>query len=126
MILLPLARPAYIRSFSFVVDLLATLLLTVVLHWFALNTATIFVLVLALGFLLLSLARPRSLLPLYKQWNVAANYFARFARLFLTGICFYVVLLAGARAGTSVSLARTKPDESLWLTKVTLSPETYH
>jgi hypothetical protein len=125
MILLPSARAAYLRSFSIILALLNGLFVYVLSHWLNLGVLFSFVVVLAVGFPLLGLVRPKIMLKSYRLWNLSANYFARVARLFLMGICFYIILLAVGRAGTSMSLARPRPDESLWLSKKTLSPDTY-
>ena len=125
MILLPSARPAYLKSFSITLALLSGLLISVLSYSFGLRVLFSFVTVLAVGFPLLGLLWPKMMSRPYRVWNVAANYFARVARLFLIGICFYIILLAVGRAGTSMNLARPRPDESLWLSKKTLSPDTY-
>jgi len=125
MILLPSVRPAYLKSFSITLGLLSGLLISVLSYWLNLGVLFPFVVVLAVGFPLLGLLWPKIMSQPYRLWNVAANYFARAARLFLMGVCFYIILLAVGRAGTSMNLARPRPDESLWLSKKTLSPDTY-
>ena len=125
MILLPLARPAYLKSFSLAIGFLGALLMSLPAYWFAPRILIPFVAAPAIGFPLLGLLWPQSISSLYKLWNVAVNHFSRLARFFLMTICFYVVLLAVGRAGTSLIVTRPRPNESLWLAKKTLSTDTY-
>jgi len=125
MILLPSARPAYLKSFSITLGVLSGLLTSILSYWLDSGVLLYFGVVLAGGFPLLGLLWPQIVSTPYSYWNVLANCFARFARLFLMGTCFYVILLAVGRAGTSINLARPRPDQSLWLPKKTLSPDTY-
>jgi hypothetical protein len=125
MILLPLARPAYLKSFSIAMGFLSGLLMTALSYWLDLGALFPLVAVLAIGFPLFGLLWPTTMSLPYRLWNTAANYFARLARVYLIGICFYIILLTVGRARTSMKLSRPKLDESLWRAKKTLSPDTY-
>src|SRR5438132_11124451 len=125
MILLPSARASYLKSFSIALGLLSGLLISFFSYWFNLGVVFSFLVILSFGFPLLGLARPTIMSKPYRTWNVLADYFARCARLFLMGICFYIILLAVKRAGTSMKLARPMSNQSLWMAKKTFSPATY-
>jgi len=124
-IILPLARPGYLRSFSIALGLLVGLLLGALTYSLGPETSFAFAAVPAVGLPSVSLLWPGSISFQYKLWNTTAIYFARFARFFITGICFYVILFAVGRAGTSMKLVQPAPGQSLWLPKNTLSLETY-
>ena len=125
MIVLPPLRPAYLKSFPISLGLLSGLVISAIAYWLDLMVVFPFVVIAAVGFSSLGLLWPKIMSQPYLLWNVLAHYFARGARLFLMGICFYIILLAVGRAGTTINLARPQSDESLWLSKNTLSPDTY-
>lgn len=125
MILLPAVRPAHLKGFSITVGLLGSLFISAISYWLDVAGLFRFVIFLPVGFSVLGLFRPKIVAPLYAFWNVLAGYFARGARLYLMTICFYIILFAVSRAGTSINLARPRPEESLWRSKKTLSPDSY-
>jgi len=55
-----------------------------------------------------------AILP-YGAWNKLAATFARYARTWLMGICFYVIVVAVGRSGASLRLSRPDAGQSLWL-----------
>jgi hypothetical protein len=54
-----------------------------------------------------------------------ALLFARAARLWLTGICFYIVFVAVGLTGSRLRLAHPTASESLWVPRKTFPPATY-
>jgi hypothetical protein len=58
-------------------------------------------------------------------WNRLARDFARYASLLVMGICFYLVLGAVSRTGSSLSLTRSSLGGSWWVPRTTLVPATY-
>lgn len=68
---------------------------------------------------------PQATSTLYKAWNRLARYFDTSARLALSGISFYVILVAVGKMGGSLKLAPTQPRESGWVPRDTLAPDRY-
>jgi hypothetical protein len=60
----------------------------------------------------------------YRIWNKLAREFTRCARLWLTGICYYIAFVAVGRLGSSLSLARPA-EGSLWAPRPTGRPAAY-
>jgi len=88
-------------------------------HWWV--GAVIVALVLALpGFFW-----PQAVSIPYKVWNRLAHYFAWAAGLVLSGICFYIVIVAVGRTGSSLALGRPTPGKSLWSRRLTVQPAAY-
>ena len=125
MILLPFARAAYLKSFSLTLALLSGLAIAVLWYSLQLPVQFSFVAVPAVGFPLLGLIRPKIMSKPYRLWDALANYFARGARLVLLGVCFYIIMVAVRFAGAAIELGRPSADQSLWISKKTLSPATY-
>ena len=69
--------------------------------------------------------RPQIISIPYTIWNTMARTFARAARAFLKLICFYIILVAAGRAGSSLKLSRPASDESLWVPRRTLANTGY-
>jgi hypothetical protein len=87
--------------------------------WFALGLA----LALAMGFS--GLQWPKIVAIPYHAWNRLAHYFARAACLLLQGICFYIIFTAIGRAGARLKLDCSDSNESLWVSRHTLTPALY-
>lgn len=126
MITLPSVRRASLRSFWLAICLSGGLLLSVVLsllvsfRWAVLAVGLAFVLALP-GYLW-----PQLISLPYRVWNRLARDFARCASLLLMSICFYIILVAVGRAGSSLSLARPTATQSSWVPRETLAPTTYN
>ncbi len=60
----------------------------------------------------------------YHIWDRLAHFVARGARLWVTGICFLIVAIAG-RAGSRLSWRRPLSADSGWRRRATLSRATY-
>lgn len=86
-----------------------------------LGTGAILTFVLALPGLLW----PSAISIPYKVWNKLAHYFSQVAVLLLNGICFYIVLVAVGRTGSSLLLTRPPSGKSLWVPRKTLSSDAY-
>jgi hypothetical protein len=74
------------------------------------------------------LLRPQLALLAYRAWNKLARYLVRVLRLLLMGLCFYTVFLAvrcRKRRRSSLKLASSTPNESMWVSRGTLRPESY-
>jgi hypothetical protein len=69
--------------------------------------------------------RPQALSLPYRAWNRLASEISHLARLWVMGICFYLVLVAVGRAGSSLRLHRPGSTESLWMPRGTLVPDAY-
>jgi hypothetical protein len=52
-----------------------------------------------------------------------ASEFARAGRTFVSGICFYVVLVAVGRAGASIKLVSPDAGESMWMPRTALAED---
>ena len=126
MITLP-SRPrrACLRSFSLAVSLCsgvligATLTLLLSFQWVSLGAVPALVLAFP------TLFCPHTLSRLYDVWNRMALLFNRVARLWLTGICFYIVLATVGLTGSRLRLAHPTASESLWVPRKTVPPATY-
>jgi hypothetical protein len=123
MLTLPPIQPATLRSFTATIAVLSALIVGLVL-WLSgarwpFGLAVIIASVLALpGLLWPKLAR----LP-YRAWNKIASEFARIGRAFVSGICFYVVVVAVGRAGASIRLASPEAGESMWVPRTALAED---
>ena len=123
MLTLPPIQPASLRSFTATIAFFSSLTVGLVL-WFSgahrpFSLAVILAFVLALpGLLWPELAR----LP-YRAWNKIASEFARVGRAFVSGICFYVVVVAVGRAGASIRLVSPEAGESMWVPRTALTED---
>ena len=54
----------------------------------------------------------------YRAWNKLAREFSRGARHWLTGICYYVILVAVGQTKSSIKLMRPTPQESFWVARL--------
>ena len=88
-------------------------------HWFA--SGVLVALLLALPGLLW----PQTVSIPYRVWHKLDREFTRCARLWLTGICFYIVFVAVGRLGSSLRLARPTAEGSLWVLRRTDAVTTY-
>lgn len=57
----------------------------------------------------------------YRAWNRAAVEFAGAARAVITGICFYVVMVAVGRTESVFPLRSPKSGESMWVPRTALA-----
>lgn len=125
MITLPPVRRVTLQSFWLAICLfggllLGSLLSLLVSFSWALCGAGIAV-VLALPGLLW----PQMMVLPYRVWNRLAREVARFASLILMSTCFYIVLVAVGRAGSTLNLAHSMAPPSSWVPRDTLAPTTY-
>ena len=72
-----------------------------------------------------ALLRPQIVSALYIAWNKLAREFARCARLWLMGICFYIIFFVVGRSGSSLRLTSPGSGMSLWVPRATLEPTAY-
>jgi hypothetical protein len=112
----PARRSTVLVGFWLAISLLAgpilSVLLSLVLTPFALGPTVVLTVLLCLPVLFW----PGLAMFPYRVWNWLARTFALGARRFVTGVCFYVVLLAVAKAtGKPLRLSRPAPGESLWV-----------
>jgi hypothetical protein len=126
MVILPYPpRRAWLRSFALVMGLTGGLLTGVLLslpvspRW---SASGVFV---ALVLALPGLLWPQTVSIPYRVWNKLAREFTRCARLWLTGICFYIAFVAVGRLGSSLRLARPTADGSLWVPRQSGAPTAY-
>ena len=68
---------------------------------------------------------PQKITRPYTLWNRLARSFGGAARLWLMGICYYIIFVAVGRTGSSLSLARPPATKSLWIPRGTLAPGAY-
>ena len=81
--------------------------------------------ILALVLALPGLRWPRVIARPYRAWNTLARCFGRAARLWLMGICYYIIFVAVGRTGSALSLAHPPPTASLWVPRGTLTAGAY-
>jgi hypothetical protein len=118
-------RRAWLTSFGLVMSLVGGLLIGALLSlrispgWFIVG------IVVALLLSLPGLLWPQTVSIPYRAWNKLAYAFAHLARLWLTGVCFYIVFVAVGRLGSSLKLDRSSADGSLWVSRETSVPVTY-
>jgi hypothetical protein len=124
MLALPPVRRATLRSFWLALSVVGGLLLSLLA---ALVTSGSFAwgIGLAFVFALPGVLWPEMISLPYRVWNRLARDFARYASLLVMGICFYLVLGAVSRTGSSLSLTRSSLGASLWVPHTTLVPATY-
>lgn len=122
MILLPPVRPAYLKSFALGFSCFTALLVFVFSWWLEFEGSIRVAALVAIGGSTLGLAQPMAMNRVYRHWNSSARFFARGARWLLMAICFYIILAAVGRTGSTLKLSRTAVDGSLWTPKKPLSP----
>ena len=61
----------------------------------------------------------------YKVWVELVSRFASGARFVLMGICFYFILFAVGRTGSSLNLERPPSYQTLWVSRRTTAPSAY-
>jgi hypothetical protein len=66
--------------------------------------------------------RPDSAAIPYRVWNKLAYAFTHLARLWLMGVCFYIVCILVGRTGSALVLARPPADGSLWVRRQRSAP----
>ncbi len=124
MLALPQIRRATLRSFWLAFNVVGGLSLSLFASVFV-PEAFAWGIGLAVVVALLGFLRPEMTVLPYRLWNRLAQDFARVAALFVMWICFYLVLGAVSRTGSSLSLTRPSLGESLWAPRQTLEPPTY-
>jgi hypothetical protein len=124
-ILLSPPRRAWLMSFWLALSLGSGLLIGLVValfispRWFGLGVLLMPVLAFP------GLLWPQAIARPYRVWNSLARTFGRVAHLWLMGICFYIVLVAVGRQGSSLCLARPTSTTSLWVRRETLALGAY-
>lgn len=71
----------------------------------------------------IGLVWPMAVSKPYKAWNLLARYFAASARLALSGISFYIIVVTAGKMGSSLRLTAPAPTRSGWAPRDTLSGE---
>lgn len=117
MILLPVARPASLKSFALGFFFVVALFFGAFLWWVGFEGAARVAAIVAIGGAILGIARPTALASLYQLWNSSARHFARGARWLLMAICFYIIFVAVGRAGASLNILRATAGRTLWTPK---------
>jgi hypothetical protein len=59
-------------------------------------------------------------------WNKAAREFARFARMAVMAVCFYVVFALLGWTGSKLKLKRPGVGQSAWVPRNSVSPDAYY
>jgi hypothetical protein len=77
---------------------------------------------LALAIAVPGLVRPQIASLPYRAWNRLARQFVRVARLWVTGVCFFIVFVTVGLTGSHARLAPPTPNGSLWLARRPLRP----
>jgi hypothetical protein len=88
-------------------------------RWFACGA------VLALVMAVPGLLRPQIVSLPYRTWNKLAQGFVRVARLWVTGVCFYVIFVTVGLTGSYARLAQPTSNESLWVARGTHASTAY-
>jgi hypothetical protein len=107
-------RIAWLKSFWLIMSVLAGIFVSalgawlVASHWIVLGVVVTLTVTLP-GWLWPEIAR----LP-YQWWDRLAREFARYARGWLTLVCFQVVFVVVGLSGSSLGLKRPRPGRSLW------------
>ena len=107
-------RIAWLKSFWLIMSVMTGILVSalgawlVATHWILLGVV-VTVTVAIPGWL-----RPEVAMWSYKLWDRLARGFARYARGWLTLVCFQVVFVVVGLAGSSLGLKRPQPGRSLW------------
>ena len=73
------------------------------------------VVVVMLGCAIIGLWSPRLIFRPYRLWNKLATILAYYARLWLMGICFYLVFVAVGQTGSSFPLGGPQTVSSRWV-----------
>ena len=84
------------------------------------------VVVVMLGCAIIGLWSPRLIFRPYRLWNKLATILAYYARLWLMGICFYLVFVAVGQTGSSFPLGGPQTVSSRWVKRapqVSSAPE---
>jgi hypothetical protein len=67
----------------------------------------------------------KGLMLCYRLWNRLAREVGRFAQKVILRICFHLVFRAAGFAGSSMTIDRPSPEQSLWANKETLGSSSY-
>ena len=127
MITLPRFPPgrAWLQSFWMAMSLTSGAMVSIVCGllispwWFASGAA--FAVVMAVPGLLW----PQLASPPYRAWNKLARGVVRVARLWVTGVCFYIICVTVGLTGSYARLARPTSHESLWVARRTPASAAY-
>ena len=126
MIILPFRpRRAWLMSFWLVFSVFSGSILGAFLSVYASPRWSILGIIWAILWASLGFMRPQIISIPYTVWNTMARTFARAARGVLKVICFYIILVAAGRAGSSLRLSRPASGESLWLPRRALANTGY-
>jgi hypothetical protein len=124
-ITLPPLERACLRSFSTVIGIFSGACVAMLSTLLGLSNPIILGALVAICLALPGLLMPGVARFLYRAWNKMALEFARCARTMVMGICFYVILVAVGRTGSSINLKAMGSEKSMWLTRGTTPVNSY-
>ncbi len=121
------ARPDrdWLRAFAIASAVAAAAALAVAAVWGGVHSGLAILVAALVGFAVASIGwrRPRLALGPYRWWNRAARAYARHARFALSAVCYFIVVTAASRLGSSVRMAKSGADG--WVARDTLPNEAY-
>jgi hypothetical protein len=118
-------RRAWLRSFWIVISLVSGSMVSILCvllispRWFA--SGVVLVLVMAVPGLL----RPQIASLPYRTWNKLARGVVRVARLWVTGVCFYIIFVTVGLTGSHARLVQPTSNGSLWVARRTPASTAY-
>jgi hypothetical protein len=125
MITLPPVEHACLKGFMVIIGILIGVSLGISLSLLGVGRPFGWGALVALLLILSGYLAPRFARLVYRVWNRAALEFARYASVLLIGICFYVVMVAVGKTGSTLKLARLGSTESMWVPRNTLAANSY-
>jgi hypothetical protein len=115
-------RRAWLQSFWIAVSLAIGSMASILGAWYISPPWFTSGAVLALVMAVPGLVRPQIASLPYRAWNRLARQFVRVARLWATGVCFFIVFVTVGLTGSHARLAPPTPNGSLWLARRPLEP----
>jgi hypothetical protein len=119
MLLSPSPRRAHLRGFWVSLCIAGAVVGGVPIWWLVSPGAAGATLVAMAALAIPGYVRPEIASSVYRAWNALAHLYVRAANLLLRGLCFFVILVAVGRAGSSLALARPTSASSLWVSRGT-------
>ena len=126
MLLLPFPpRRTWLRSFWGVFVLYCGILCGFMLSSFGVSFPYGWAAVLTMVLGMLGFCWPQLVVKPYRLWNSLMSYMRQGIRWAILGICYYVIIVAVGRTGSSLQLARPTATDSLWRPRSTLASYAY-
>jgi hypothetical protein len=125
MVTLPPLEDASLRSFVFILGPLCGASVALLSWSWGLSRPFALGMLTAIAWIVPALLAPTFARFSYRVWNRIAFEFARVARIFIAGICFYVIMVAVGRAGSAIRLRPPESGESMWVPRSTLAADAY-